>query len=89
MNAWPCVSLLMLTLPGCSNLTPQPDAPQEPVIIKVPVSVPCIDKVPTAPVKCTPSSKDRPEMLRCILVDKVRGDAYIEELSAIVAVCAN
>jgi hypothetical protein len=89
MNARLCGSLLMLTLQGCSSVTPLPSAPQEPVVVKVPVSVACVDKVPDAPEKCKPKDSSRPETLRCVLVDKIRGDAYIKELSAILAACAN
>jgi len=89
MNARLCGSLLMLTLQGCSSVTPLPSAPQEPVVIKIPVSVACVDKVPDAPEKCKPKDSSRPETLRCVLVDKIRGDAYIKELSAILAACAN
>jgi hypothetical protein len=89
MSARLCVSLLMLTLQGCSSVTPLPSAPQEPVVIKVPVSVACVDKVPDAPEKCKPRDSSRPETLRCVLVDKIRGDAYIKELSAILAACVN
>lgn len=83
-----CVSLLMLTLQGCSSVAPLPSAPQEPVVVKVPVSVPCVEQVPVAPEKCKPDDRSRPETLRCVLVDKIRGDAYTKELAAIVAVCA-
>jgi hypothetical protein len=89
MNARLCGSLLMLTLQGCSSVIPLPSAPQEPVVVKVPVSVACVDKVPDAPEKCKPRDSSRPETLRCVLVDKIRGDAYIKELSAILAACAN
>ena len=89
MNARLCGSLLMLTLQGCSSVTPLPSAPQEPVVVKIPVSVACVDKVPDAPEKCKPKDSSRPETLRCVLVDKIRGDAYIKELSAILAACAN
>jgi hypothetical protein len=88
MSARLCVSLLMLTLQGCSNISPLPSAPSEPVIVKIPVSAPCVDKVPVAPEKCKPIDKSRPETLRCVLVDKIRGDAYTTELAAIVAACA-
>jgi para-aminobenzoate synthetase component 1 len=48
-----------------------------------------VKKVPDAPEKCKPKDSSRPETLRCVLVDKIRGDAYIKELSAILAACAN
>jgi hypothetical protein len=89
MNARLCGSLSMLILQGCSSVAPLPSAPPEPVVIKIPVNVACVDKVPDAPEKCKPRDSSRPETLRCVLVDKIRGDAYIKELSAILAACAN
>jgi hypothetical protein len=88
MNAQVCVSLSMLILAGCSSVAPLPPAPPEPVQVLVPVAVPCVDKLPDQPKKCTVRDNTRVERLRCILVDKIWGDAYIAELEALLAACA-
>jgi|WetSurMetagenome_2_1015567.scaffolds.fasta_scaffold16345_3 hypothetical protein len=87
MSARLCVSLLMLTLQGCSSTPPLPSAPSAPVIVKVPVVAPCVDTLPMAPEKCVQADKSRPEALRCVLVDKIRGDAYTKELEALLLAC--
>jgi hypothetical protein len=87
MNAQQCVSLSMLMLAGCASVPPSPVPPAPAVNVSVPVAMPCITELPKAPEKCAISADTHPEKLRCILVDKVRGDAYTQELEALLAAC--
>lgn len=87
MSAWRCVSLSMLMLSGCASIEPLPAAPCDPVVIVKPVPVACITELPKAPEKCVTSADTHPEKLRCILVDKTRGDAYTHELEAALMAC--
>lgn len=87
MNAQQCVSLSMLMLAGCASTPPNPVPPAPAVTVTVPVATPCITELPKQPKKCVVVADTHPEKLRCILVDKVRGDAYTQELEALLGAC--
>jgi uncharacterized protein YcfL len=87
MNALRCASLSMLMLAGCASSPPLPSAPCDPVQVFVTVPVPCVTELPKAPEKCIVAADTHPEKLRCILVDKTRQDAYMQELEAVLLSC--
>lgn len=86
MNVKLWLVLLTLTVTACSN-PKLPDVPIPPVEVKIPVAVPCVKELPKRPDKCVIKDSSRPEKLRCILVDKLRNDAYAKELEAILETC--
>lgn len=76
--------LIPLALTACGSTPP---VPPETVIIKVPVTVPCVDAMPKKPEVCSPSDETRPEYLRCLLVNHTRSESYRAELEAILMAC--
>lgn len=68
---------------GCTTL------PEKTVEVKIPiaVTVPCKTDIPK-PGICLPKNDSRVEWLRCQLVDRERNQAYIKQLEAALAVCA-
>ena len=85
MNAKLYSSLLIpLALAACTS-TPQ--VPPETVIVKVPVSVPCVGEAPKKPLSCVPGDESRSEYMRCLLVNHSRLEAYKAELEAVLSAC--
>ena len=64
-------------------------AATDPATVRVPVPVPCVDKVPTRPEACQPRDDSRPEWLRCALVERERLLGYVGELEAVLEACVS
>lgn len=71
------ISLASLT--GCATT--------DPVTVRVPVPVPCIDRMPARPDACTPRDDSRPEWLRCALAEREALRGYVGELEAVLQGC--
>jgi len=76
--------LLALALAGCATQAPAPQ------IVDVPVSVPCVDKVPARPefefAKLTPAATDGDKVL-ALARDWPLGRKYEGDLEAVIAGC--
>lgn len=73
------ISVAAGSLVGC--------AATDPVTVRVPVPVPCIDRMPTRPDACQLRDDSRPEWLRCALVERERLLGYVGELEAVLEAC--
>lgn len=62
-------------------------AATEPVTVRVPAPVPCVDRMPARPDACQPRDASRPEWLRCALVERERLLGYVGELEAVLEAC--
>lgn len=76
--------ILASILAGCAS------QPERVVEVKVPIQtfVPCPVTLPAKPTVCTPKEDTRPEVLRCMLVEREQLRAYSMELEAQLRVCA-
>lgn len=62
-------------------------AATDPVTVRVPVPVPCVDRMPDKPEQCQLRDDSRPEWLRCALVERERLLGYVEQLEAVLEAC--
>ncbi len=76
--------LLILALSGCQSI---PDAPSE---VKIPVPVPCIETMPTAPALISDADllalPDGPFVI-ALGIDRKQRAGYIAELEAVLQAC--
>ena len=75
------ISVAVASLAGC--------AATDPATVRVPVPVPCFDRVPTRPDACQPRDDSRPEWLRCALVERELLRGYVGELEAVLEACVS
>ena len=75
---------ICVLLTGCAAL------PEKIVEVKIPIAtfVPCKPNIPK-PGICLPKDDTRVSWLQCALVDRERNQAYIKQLEAALAVCAD
>lgn len=77
-------TIFAILLTGCTTL------PEKVVEVKIPIPIytPCPVTIPAKPPVCTPKEDTRPEILRCMLVEREQLRAYSMELEAQLRVCA-
>lgn len=73
------ISAALASLSGCATT--------EPVTVRVPVPVPCVDRMPVKPEQCAARDDSRAEWLRCALVERERLLGYAGELEAVLEAC--
>lgn len=73
------ISVALASLAGCSATGP--------VAVRVPVPVPCVEKLPERPAECIQRDDSRPEWLRCALVERDLLRGYAGELEAVLQAC--